>query len=183
MLRSSSLSSATTQLLLLQGRKPASPCALVRAGSGSSYCISNRCVLLYKADRCTYFVWSSHQHLTLGNEASAFTDKKLGSEPRPLARAATLRPSLRGHTTALCGPTTGAGRKHPLAQPACPRRHCARELRSSSWRLLPQPPGCTGRGGVAERLQTGQSSARDAPVAPRLNPRPGRGRWVLPSLG
>lgn len=117
MLRSSSLSSATTQLLLLQGRKPASPCALVRAGSGSSYCISTRCVLLYKADRCTYFVWSSHQHLTLGNEASAFTDKKLGSEPRPLARAATLRPSLRGHTTALCGPTTGAGRKHPLAQP------------------------------------------------------------------
>lgn len=62
----------------------------------------------------------------------------------------------------LCAPKAG-GAEPRLAQPT------ARGGSAHARQLGPWPPGCTGRGDAAQPVQTGQSAARAALAAPRLN--------------
>lgn len=135
------------RLLLSEQTQLPGGCALVRAGPGLG---ADRQAGAQEAHARPQF--GSRRHASRGTEAPACTDKRLGSEPRPSARAATLTPSLRGP-----GTTLQRSPRPPL--PTSPGRRRNRDL--------PGPPARGGSAHVRRAPPPGGSapSPQDAPGA------------------
>ncbi|XP_012902689.1 translation initiation factor IF-2 [Mustela putorius furo] len=140
---------ATSGALLTAGSQSTAQrgCALVRAGPGLG---ADRQAGAQAAQARPQV--GSRRHASRGTEAPACTDKKLGSEPRPSARAAPLTPSLRGP-----GTTPQRSPRPPLPPSPGRRRH----------RDSPGPPARGGSAHVRRAPPPGGSapSPQDAPGA------------------